>query len=317
MKRRNFIYTSALSGLGLSAAGCNNVFGADRKKRVLRIAHITDIHLFPADEPKLGIARLLDELHSLEDKPDFVINTGDNIMDSLKREKAKVSAQWDFWKENFRDKIQYELFNCIGNHDVWGWGIENENLQSDPLYGKTWAKKMLGLENGSYYSIERNAWKIIFLDSPFYEQNEHAYTAKIDDEQFAWLEKTLKETNKNTPVMIASHIPILSPSVFFDGDNEKSGNWRIPGSWMHIDVRRIKNLLAKHTNVKLAISGHVHLADKVKYLNVDYVCNGAACGGWWDGPYQEFHPSYALIDLYDDGSFENQLISYNWKNELV
>ena len=114
MKRRNFIYSSVLSALGLSAVGCSNITKQENKKRVLRIAHITDMHLFPDDIPKNGIAKLLEELHGLEDKPDFVINTGDNIMDSLKREKDDVTNQWNFWKENFRDEIKYELFNCIG-----------------------------------------------------------------------------------------------------------------------------------------------------------------------------------------------------------
>jgi 3',5'-cyclic AMP phosphodiesterase CpdA len=314
MKRRNFIRNSALGTAALSTIGAGSVLAANNsKKRVLRIAHITDMHLFPGEAPQKGIGKLLEELHGLEDKPDFVINTGDNIMDALKREKTEVAAQWDVWQKTFKDELQYELFNCIGNHDVWGWGLKDKQPKDDPLFGKAWAKQMLGLEKSTFYSVVRNGWKIIFLDSPFYDENDHAYTARIDDEQFAWLQKTLAETSEHTPVMLASHIPILAPSVFFDGDNEKSGNWRIPGSWMHIDVRRIKDLLRKHSNVKLAISGHVHLADEVRYLDVDYVCNGAACGGWWEGPYQEFHPSYALIDLYEDGSFTNELHTYQWK----
>ena len=313
MKRRKFISNSVLGALAVSSIGACTAMAGEKKKRVLRIAHITDMHIFPDATPEKGIQNLLEQLHGMEDKPDFVINTGDNIMDSLKRGKEDVAAQWAAWKTNFRDKLQYELFNCIGNHDVWGWGLDDEEVKTDPLYGKAWARKMLGLEESTYYSFERNGWKIICMDSPMHDENGHAYTAKIDEEQFAWLEKSLAETSPEMPVMIASHIPILTPTVFFDGDNEKTGDWNIPGSWMHIDARRIKDLLKKYPNVKLAISGHVHLADEVKYLDVDYVCNGAACGGWWEGPYQEFHPAYAVIDLYEDGTFKNQLISYEWK----
>lgn len=314
MKRRDFMFRSLLGAIGISLMGaCTNLLN-EKKKRVLRIAHITDMHIFPDASPEKGIQQLLEQLHTMKDKPDFVINTGDNIMDSLKRDKKDVASQWKVWKSYFRDNLQFDLYNCIGNHDVWGWGLDDEDIKNDPLYGKAWAMDMLELKN-PYYSFEKNSWKIICLDSSSYKDNGRGYTAKIDDEQFEWLEKTLLNVATDMPVMIASHIPILSPSVFYDGDNEKTGNWEVPGPWMHIDSRRIKDLLKKYSNVKLAISGHVHLADQVRYLNVDYMCNGAVCGGWWKGPYQEFDPAYAVIDLYDDGSFENKLIPYEFKVE--
>jgi len=100
--------------------------------------------------------------------------------------------------------------------------------------------------------------------------------------------------------------------AFLDGPNEQTGQWRVPGAWMHIDARRIKDLFRKHRNVQLCISGHIHLHDRVDYLGVSYFCNGAVCGGWWNGGFQEFLPSYAIVDLYDDGSFENRLVPYGW-----
>ena len=69
----------------------------------------------------------------------------------------------------------------------------------------------------------------------------------------------------------------------------------------------------KHPNVKAAISGHIHLADRTRYLNVDYFCNGSVCGRWWTGKYQEFAPAYALLDLFNDGSVECELIHFDWK----
>jgi hypothetical protein len=43
---------------------------------------------------------------------------------------------------------------------------------------------------------------------------------------------------------------------------------------------------------------------------VRYLCNGAVSGGWWKGKYQEFGPAYALVDFFDDGTVENQLVYY-------
>ncbi|TKG88482.1 metallophosphoesterase [Puteibacter caeruleilacunae] len=311
MKRRTFIASSLVGALTVPTLGAS--LSSDRsKERVLRIAHLTDMHIFSDSAAERGINNLLEQLNTLDVKPDIVINTGDNIMDALKKNKTEVDAQWKAWKSYFKNQMNFELYNCIGNHDVWGWGLKNTKVKKEKLYGKAWAMDMLELSQ-RFYSFDKGGWHIICLDSPFKASNSHAYTAKLDQEQFEWLENDLKDTPSDTPILLASHIPILAPSVFFDGDNEKSGDWNIPGSWMHIDARRIKDLLRNYPNIKMAISGHVHLADHVNYLGVDYFCNGAACGGWWKGKYQEFGPSYALIDLYSDGSYTNQLKSYNWK----
>ena len=82
---------------------------------------------------------------------------------------------------------------------------------------------------------------------------------------------------------------------------------------MHIDARRIKNLFNKHQNVKLCLSGHEHLVDQVSYNNVTYCCNGAVSGAWWKGNYHECAPGYGVVDLYEDGSFNNQYVLYGWQ----
>jgi len=170
---------------------------------------------------------------------------------------------------------------------------------------------MLGLDN-RYYTFENKGWKFICLDSSFYAGSKKAYTAKLDNEQFSWLKNELKNTNPETPVCIASHIPILSAAVFFDGDNVKKGEWEIPGAWMHTDAKKLKSLFYKYPNVKVALSGHIHLADKTEYLGVNYFCNGAVCGGWWNGNYQEFGPAYAIVGFYEDGTATSELIPYEF-----
>ena len=82
---------------------------------------------------------------------------------------------------------------------------------------------------------------------------------------------------------------------------------------MHIDARAIKDLFTAHPNVKLCISGHIHLVDRVEYVGVTYLCNGAVCAGWWKGRNQECAEGYGLIDLFDDGSFENRYVEFGWK----
>jgi Icc protein len=64
--------------------------------------------------------------------------------------------------------------------------------------------------------------------------------------------------------------------------------------------------------VKLCISGHVHLQDRVDYLGMSFVCDGAVSGNWWGGAHQECHEGFGVFDLYENGTFAHQYIDYGW-----
>lgn len=304
--RRDFLLSSAAAGFGLALPTQFSLNSAP--KRQLRIAHLTDIHVQPEGAAPKGMARALEAVHNLKDKPDLIITGGDQIMDALGADKERSEKQWREWQAAMKDAT-IPAQHIIGNHDVWGW--KNPSLASESKYGKVWAQEVLQLEK-PYYSFNKAGWHFIMLDSTF--QNGLGYTAKLDEAQFEWLADDLAKTPIDTPIMISSHEPLFCACALLDGDNEKSGNWQVPGAWTHIDFRRIKDLFVKHKNIKLAISGHIHLVDRVDYLGISYFCNGAVSGGWWGGDYQEFGPGFAVIDLYDDGSFKNEYINYKWKD---
>ncbi len=81
---------------------------------------------------------------------------------------------------------------------------------------------------------------------------------------------------------------------------------------MHLGAARLKDLFSAYPNVKLCLSGHIHLVDRVVDNGVTYCCNGAVCGNWWKGDHKECDEGYTIIDLYSDGSFQNQYVVYNW-----
>jgi len=318
MNRRHFILgTGALAALSPLTFAQKNQNAASRK-RMLRVAHLTDIHVMPYPiagrdiklryNPAESMAACIRHVQSLEDKPDFIINSGDCVMDSLKKTREEVMSQWAVWQEVLKNELELPIYHAIGNHDVWGWA--NKDRLENPEYGKSIAIEQLGLSS-RFYTFAQNGWNFIVLDSTHFDaKSEGGYIAKLDDEQYAWLESTLKSLDANTPICVVSHIPVISFSPFFDGDNETSGDWKVPGAWMHIDSRKIKDLFKPFSQIKLAISGHIHLQDRVDYLGIKYLCNGAVSGGWWNGNYQEFSPAYVLIDLYSDGSSEHQVVPY-------
>lgn len=299
---------SAVSAVSAHAQETKMTPDTSGKKRVLRLAHLTDIHVQPGGKAPAGMAACLEHVHTLKDRPDLILNGGDSIMDSIGREQSAVKAQWDQWDRTLRENCTLPVFHCIGNHDVWGLDkAKSKTTGDEALYGKKWAQDQFKLKE-RYYSFDRAGWHFVVLDSTMPQGS--GYTARLDDAQFEWLTADLAATPKATPVLVLSHIPILCGCAFLDGDNEKSGNWTVPGAWMHIDARRIKDLFVKHPNVRLALSGHIHLRDRLDYNGVTYLCNGAVCGAWWGGNYQETEPGYALVDLYADGTWDSRYVAY-------
>ncbi|MBX3407890.1 MAG: metallophosphoesterase [Phycisphaeraceae bacterium] len=284
--------------------------GAGARKRVLRLAHLTDMHVQPERRAGEGFAAALRHVQSHGDRPELIVTGGDLIMDCFAADEARTRAQWDLWSRLLREECSLPLEHCIGNHDIWGWNQEKSGTSGrEAMYGHAWALDVLGLAS-RYRAFDRAGWRFVVLDSTFRVGN--TYTARLDEEQFEWLSRTLAETPRSRPVLVLSHIPILSASAFFDGECEKDGDWKVPGSWMHIDARRIKDLFFRHPNVRLCLSGHIHLVDRVDYLGVTYLCNGAVSGAWWKGSNQECEAGYCIVDLYDDGSFEHAYIGFGW-----
>ncbi|MBL8047162.1 MAG: metallophosphoesterase [Chthonomonas sp.] len=308
MNRREFLVASAAIP---ALAQATPTLAAP--KRALRIAHLTDIHVQPERKAQQGLEACLAHAQSLKDKPNLVMTGGDLVMDSLGADPARLKQQWDIFTSVFRQNCSLPVEHCLGNHDVWGWN-DIGKYGNEPKFGKAYAQDRLELAQ-PYRSFDRAGWHFVVLDSTHRKTEGNGYTARLDDEQFAWLADDLAKTPKTTPIFVLSHIPILAVCSMFDGENEKTGNWVIPGAWMHIDARRIKDLFAKHPNVKLCVSGHEHLHDQILYNGVTYVCAGAVCGGWWGGDYYECTYGYSVIDLFRDGTFRHEYMKYGWKTQ--
>jgi 3',5'-cyclic-AMP phosphodiesterase len=270
------------------------------RKRVLRLAHLTDVHVYSERMSAQGFAECLNHVQAQHDQPEMIFFGGDNVMNVDGDGRNTADEQLRIWNKVLKDHCSLPYKIVVGNHDV---------LANNPVDGKRWAVDSYGLPN-RYYSFEQAGWNFIVLDSTF--PLEEGYKGRLDEEQRQWLEKTLNKISKTTPICIISHIPILSPCCYFDGENEETGDWIVPGSWMHIDARYLKGVFYRHPNVRLCLSGHSHLVDTATYLNVTYACNGAVSGAWWEGANQEFNPGYALVDLYDDGSSRIEFVNYGW-----
>ncbi|MDZ4859935.1 MAG: metallophosphoesterase, partial [Candidatus Hydrogenedentes bacterium] len=260
-----------------------------------------DVHVQPERGAGDGMATCLRHVQELRDAPEFLIFGGDNVMSvDSDAGRDRATLQLDLWRSVLRSECSLPYACCIGNHDVLG---------NDPVAGKQWAVDAYALP-GRCYTLNRGGWQFIFLDSTYPQDD--SYIARLDDGQFEWLAAILQQTAADTPVCVVSHIPIVSASAYLCIEERPTRDWQIPGSWVHLDSHRIKDLFKQYPNVRVCLSGHMHMVDTIDYLGVKYACNGAVSGNWWKGAYHEFHPSYALVDLYEDGRCEVRLESYGW-----
>ena len=312
MNRRNFIrnttlLTAAISGIEnpITASAKNELY----KKSSIKVAFISDIHVKPDEVSQAGMRKALRHINNLKQKPAFIINGGDSIMDALAADKIATQAQWDVWASILNSENKLPVYHCIGNHDIWGWQVKDESIKSDPLYEKNWVISQHSM-SGRYYSFTKGRWHFIVLDST--QENNGGYIARLDEEQYQWLENELASVPKDTFICIVSHIPIISfcAAMFFN-DMLPNGDWKLSRVLLHTDARRIKSLFTKYPNIKTCLSGHIHLQDEVNYLGIRYFCNGAISGNWWKGAFQEFEPAYAVFDFQNDGNVSREMIEYN------
>lgn len=265
-----------------------------KKKKVLRVVHITDVHIRPEHNAPNRFRQCLEEIK--KHNVDFFLNGGDTIYAAdynyIKRERVK--EQWDIWKSLRKEFLEYEVHSCLGNHDMW-WAAPSKE---DAMHGKDYVVKQLEIP-GRYYSFNKKGWHFVILDS----NNKNA--GSLDSAQREWLEVYLNTLEQGANILFMSHYPIIGVN-----------------GGTHSDRGYITDLLYSHKDKNITcISGHIHLLDSVLYNNVSYFCNGALSGFWWEAGdensagkcwVEETPPGYAIIDLYEDGTVENTYYPHSY-----
>ncbi len=309
MIRRKFLGTLTLSSTAM-ALGAANKFAPifddalEDLGKPLQLVQITDTHVYDQKESEKRAGLFMEQLSRVAPNPDVVMHTGDIIHDALGNDRQKVQKQWKLW-HSLKGQLPNNVHYAIGNHDVWGHGPK-----SDKMYGKKWVIDELELED-RYYSFSKGSWKFIVLDSTQSKDGQW-YTAAIDGLQREWLQGELDNTPADTQVMIVSHIPILSTCIF-DWAKSENGIWTVSGALMHSDSHEVQAILREYPQVKLCISGHLHLLDSIRYDNIDYLGAGAVSGNWWNSEtFRQTHCGFCVFSLYPDGSYQREYHEYSW-----
>lgn len=308
------------SGLGL-AAGYGTALGAGMiqpgKQRALRLVHASDIHVQPERKGGEAMTAALRHMMALDAKPDLIITGGDLAMDISENTYERSKLEWDLFTRTFRDEIpgSIPVHHTIGNHDIFGRNKKKSKATgAEPFFGKRWFLDSFGYTS-TWRSFDQGGWHFIILDSIDLDAEGAEYVCRLGPEQFAWLERDLAATSR--PTVISTHAPIVSIGNFYDAPDDdwfkSMPDLRVAFKRMHTDCRELDALFQKHRHVKLCLNGHLHLLATATYNGVTYISQGAVSGDKWKGSKRQTPEGYGVIDLFDDGTFQHEYLTYGWK----
>ena len=192
-----------LLAAGLAAGAVSTARAADDgRKPCLRAAHVTDIHITKDRDSPKGVAALFAHMFGQKGwTPELVINSGDTCMAlDGKTAGAKAAEQIDLWKAAVKG-IKVPIRSCLGNHDVWN-GDEPTDAIPATKKGFALMTEVMGMP-APYYSFDQGGWHFVALNSVC---NWPKY-GDLSKEHFDWLRADLKQTPKETPVCVFSHLP--------------------------------------------------------------------------------------------------------------
>lgn len=308
--RRDFLTLASATGVALATTGLAAESQEQQNKRhVLRFAHMTDIHMQPERAAGPGFTAALHHIQGLAKTPQLIITGGDTVMETFGATDVRTAVQWELFHHVIRNECSLPVRSCIGNHDVWGWNKEKSlTTGEEALWGKKRAVEELHLPH-RYYSYDLAGWHFVILDSTQTDGGS-GYVGGLDEAQFQWLVQDLEQA-KDRPTLLVSHHPIFTITAFMDHKKEE-GDWIVSQGAMQICALQLKDLFKQNPQVKLCLSGHIHLVDRVEYCGVTYICDGAVSGAWWKGDRMECDEGYGVVDLYDDGTFDHEYVPFGW-----
>src|SRR5690242_1285956 len=116
--RRGFLKAVAAGTLGAFAPlGCAERHAsapplavAAGPKRVLRVAHLTDMHVEPVHKAGEGFAACLRHVQDRPDPPQAIFFGGDCVMDSMENGIGYTNTQWDLWRRVVRGECSLPTY---------------------------------------------------------------------------------------------------------------------------------------------------------------------------------------------------------------
>lgn len=275
----------------------------DNSENSFKFVFMTDIHVQPELNGDEGFKKAIKEVNQLN--PDFVITGGDLVFDALGQSHERASQLYDMYIDVCRN-FEMPVYNTLGNHEVFGLYESSGISPTHKDFGKKMFKRRLGYEK-TYYSFDHKGWHFIILDDIGFTENRR-YTAEIDSAEFNWIKNDLKHLDKDSPIVITLHIPLVSiaEQIRNGGTSALSAGVALANS------HEILKLFEGY-NLKIVLQGHLHIVEEIIYNNVHFITAGAVSGKWWKGSNAGFPEGFVLVDI-QNNEFTWSYETYGWQS---
>jgi 3',5'-cyclic AMP phosphodiesterase CpdA len=287
VSRRNLLFSTVAVPLIGAPAGGDFDF-----------VHFTDCHLQPELGGISGTRQCFRKISSL--KPAFAIAGGDLVMDADAGPKQRAESLYRSYAEVQRE-LRMPVHAVLGNHDVVGTQPDSGFADEDPDMGKAWFEKQFGRR---YRSFDHKGWHFVLLDS-IQTDAMRIFSGKIDAEQMRWLQADLAALAPKTPVIVTTHVPLVSAAMQIVPDP-----WKTASTYLITNAPEVLEVL-KPYNVKAVLQGHTHIREKVVYDGVQYLTSGAVCGNWWKGARLGHPEGFAYLQV-RGGEVHWRYETYGW-----
>lgn len=267
---------------------------------MLRFVFYTDIHTrVEWDTPQAleQAAASINQQHA-----DIAMAGGDLITDGFDASAEAVAPRWDAYLKMHRS-IRAEVHPVLGNHDLVGVAPADgsdpeENPRRDYL-------ERVGLDR-TWYSFTAMGYHFMVLDSLKITGDDDRYHGYIDEEQQEWIRADLARVAKDTPVIVASHMPLLTS--FFQATEGATA--AAPPNRVVTNSRDVLKLFAEH-NLALVLQGHLHVNEMLRWRNTTFITGGAVSGCWWRGEWHGTKEGYGVVTLAQN-RVQWDYIEYGW-----
>ena len=263
-------------------------------------AFLTDIHVQPELNAVEGLKAAIESVNHL--RPDFVITGGDQIMDAAGQPFERADMLFELYRQTAQS-FEMPVYNTMGNHDVFGM---SEEAGIDPAHPEFYKKMYENRIGARYHSFDFKGWHFMVLDS-IGRGVDRDYIGLIDAEQMQWIAQDLAGIDKDTPIVLSTHIPFISVTTqLSSGPTEPNS----PG--IVITNGRDVLLLFWEYNLKLVLQGHLHFLEEINVGDVTFLTGGAVSANWWEGPRGVLEEGYVLIKVKGE-EFDWEYIDFGWE----
>lgn len=288
--RRRFLHTAGLAGASvLLGLPTRTSWAAKGSAGKLRLVFFTDVHALP----DLGAPQALAMASRAINKrnPDLVIGGGDLIYDAFEVSAAAAEPQWDVYMKMHR-AIRAPVEPILGNHDLTAVRPTDGSVASaDP---RAEFRKRFDLDP-TWRVVDAEGYRIFLLDSVDIGDGELDYRGWINSEQLEWLGDELGRTDTDTPIVVATHLPMLSTIP----QATKGSTFSLTENYMVVNNIEVLSLFAEH-NLLLVLQGHLHAEEVLRWNGTTFITGGAICGNKWYGPKHGTPEGFGSLTLRPD-----------------